>query len=179
MAEEVTGTVTGTGAPGTITFEAVYDEWYDRIYKYAFTLLLNKEDAEDVTADTFVSAYQNFLAYDASKGSMGAWLMRIAHNRAVNLMRSSYRTRRAELPQDWQDSALRGDDDFTRQIEDAETVLKLYARLEIKERELLNLRCVLGLKDKEIGELLGLAEKTVNKRYHRLLTKCRMILNSP
>ena len=41
------------------SFAAIYDAYYDRIYKYAFTLLLNREDAEDVTADTFFAAYAN------------------------------------------------------------------------------------------------------------------------
>ena len=34
-------------------FAAVYDMYYGRIFKYAYSLLLNREDAEDVTADTF------------------------------------------------------------------------------------------------------------------------------
>ena len=45
-------------------FEAVYDSYYDRVYKYAYTLLLNKDDAEDVTADTFIAAYESFDRYD-------------------------------------------------------------------------------------------------------------------
>ncbi len=35
---------------GGIDFEAVYDAYYDRVFKYAYTLLLKRHDAEDVTA---------------------------------------------------------------------------------------------------------------------------------
>lgn len=43
-----------------ITFDVIYETYFDRVYKYAFTLLLNKEDAEDVTSETFCAALKNF-----------------------------------------------------------------------------------------------------------------------
>lgn len=79
------------------SFEAVYAAYYDRVFKYAYTLLLNREDAEDVTADTFLTVYEKFGRYDPSRASMATWITRIAHNRAVNLMRSASYTRQREL----------------------------------------------------------------------------------
>ena len=37
-------------------FAQVYEENYDRIYKYVFSILLSREDTEDVVANTFVTA---------------------------------------------------------------------------------------------------------------------------
>ena len=159
-----------------IDFETVYDTYYDRIYKYAYTLLLNKEDAEDVTEDTFLTAYEKIRLYDARKASVVTWLTRIAHNRAVNLMRSSAYSKRADLPEEWEqaDNAP----DFTEGVALSDQILRLYARLCPEEREFLNMRYVLELKDREIGMLLNLPEKTVNKRYQRLLTRCRTLLDN-
>ena len=158
-----------------ITFEAVFDAYYDRIYKYAYMLLLNREEAEDVTADTFLAAYESFGRYDKSRAAVATWLTRIAHNRAVNLMRSAaYRTRTA-LPED---RAAPAAEDAADRVDASVTVLWLYDRLKPEERELLNMRYVMELKDREIASLLGLPEKTVNKRFQRLLVKCRMLLNS-
>ncbi len=53
---------------GKPEFEAVYDAYYDRIYKYVYTLLLNREDAEEVTSETFLAAYSCFDRYDPEKG---------------------------------------------------------------------------------------------------------------
>ena len=160
---------------GKQDFESVYEEWYDRVYKYAYTLLLNREDAEDVTADTFMAAYTQYDKYDPDRGSVGTWLTRIAHNRAVNLRCSAAEKRRGELPDEWEapDPA-----DFTGDVIDSDTVLWLYARLNPQERELLNMRYTMGLSDGEIAEMLGLPKKTVNKRFQRLLQKCRLIMNS-
>lgn len=155
-------------------FEAVYEEWYDRVYKYAYTLLLNREDAEDVTADTFLAAYKKYGSYDPARASIGTWLTRIAHNCAVNLWCSAEKQMRTELTDAWETA---DPSDFTEEITAADTVLRLFARLKQQERELLNLRYTMELRDREIAAMLGLPEKTVNKRFQRLLQKCRLILD--
>ena len=156
-------------------FAAVYDANYDRVFKYAYTLLLNREDAEDVTADAFVAAYLDFDRYDPQKASAATWLTRIVHNRAVNLLRSAAYRKRSGKPEVWEPRAEGAD--LFEQAEASDAVVRLYARLLPEEREFLNMRYVMGLKDSEIGALLGLQVKTVNKRYQRLLAKCRLIMN--
>lgn len=157
------------------SFAAVYDANYDRVFKYAYTLLLNREDAEDVTADTFIAAYMNFDRYDPERASVATWLTRIVHNRAVNLLRSAAYSKRSGLPEGWEPKD--GGADLFDQAEASDALVRLYARLLPEEREFLNMRYVMELQDSEIGALLGLTAKTVNKRYQRLLAKCRLIMN--
>lgn len=157
-------------------FGEVYEEYYERVYKYAYTLLLNKEDAEDVVADTFMNAFSAYGSYDPSRASISTWITRIAHNKAVNLVRSaSYRTR-AEMPEYY--DAPDASDSMLSASEDRDTVLYLYSKLSAGEREFLNLRYTMDMKDSEIAELLGIQSKSVNKRYQRLLAKCRDILEN-
>lgn len=159
---------------GKPDFETVYKEYYDKVYKYVYTLLLNKENTEDIVAETFLSAYANYDKYDPEKASVATWIARIAHNNAVNLVRSAaYRTR-AELPET--DLYGEEDSDLRRLEEDQDIVLKLYAMLSESEREFLNMRYAMELKDAEIAELMGMQTKAVNKRYQRLLKKCRELL---
>lgn len=155
-------------------FASVYEVWYDRVYRYARMLLLNRADAEDVTADAFLAAYEHYGRFDPAKASIGTWLTRIAHNRAVNLLRSPARVRRAEMPEGWDAPDAT---DAAGQAEDADLLFRLYARLTPEEREFLNLRYVMELKDREIAALLSLPEKTVNKRYQRLLARCRGLMD--
>ena len=161
--------------PEPISFETVYDTYYDRIYKYALTLLLNREDAEDVTADTFLAAYRNYSSYDPSRASIRTWLTRIAHNRAINLVRSASYTKQKAMPEPLEFAS--DPTDFTGSVEGSELVMRLYTRLLPEERELLNMRYVMEMKYKEIGDLLGLSDKTVNKRVQRLIARCRILLN--
>ena len=155
-------------------FEEIYENYYDRIYRYAYTLLLNKDDAEDITEETFIAAYKNYGSFDPDKGSVATWLSRIAHNSAVNLVRSASYVREVELPETW-DAKEEGD--FTKQIGLNDEIIRLYGKLKPEEREFLNLRYSMGLKDSEIASLLGINEKAVNKRYQRLLKKCRELID--
>jgi len=160
---------------GKPDFQDMYRQQYDRIYKYAYTLLLNRESAEDVVQETFLSAYRNYDSFDPAKGSVGTWLCRIAHNKAIDQLRSASCRLRAE----WPETERLGEEDreIERLSEENETVLFLYSRLSEEERELLNMRYVLELKDTEVADILGLKAKTVNKRYQRLLKKCLEILS--
>ena len=158
----------------SMDFAQVYEEYYDRIYKYTFSILLNKEDTEDVVGNTFVAAYTVWDSYDPEKASVSTWLMRIAHNKAIDLLRSADRSKRTELPEYYvsPDTSDSHEEDY----EDKESVLFLYSKLSSEEREFLNMRYAIGMKDSEVADLLGLPVKTVNKRYQRLLAKCRGML---
>ena len=151
-------------------FETVFEIYYDRVYKYAYTILLNRENAEDVVEDTFLAAYSAYSGYDPARASLSTWLTRIAHNKAVNLVRSAAYRHETALA----DSGL----DYADPEDEARyTVLWLYAKLTRQEREFLELRYTMGLNDKEVAALYGLEPKAVNKRYQRLLKRCRQLLD--
>ena len=141
------------------------------IYRYVYRILLNKED---VTAETFISAYRAYDRFDPEKASPKTWLVRSAHNNAVNLVRSTAYRRRAAADKCREFQNPSGD--FAGKIETEDLTFRLYALLTEKERDFLNLRYVMEFKDSEIGELLDLPPKTVNKRYQRLRAKCRQLL---
>jgi len=152
-------------------FETVFEVYYDRVYKYAYSILLNRENAEDVVEETFLAAYVAYPGYDPARSSLATWLTRIAHNKAVNLVRSARYRRETAFPEDFADQSP------AEQDEARYTVLWLYARLTREEREFLDLRYAMELSDKEIAALYGLEPKAVNKRFQRLLTRCRQLLD--
>ncbi len=154
-------------------FAEVFEAYYDRIYKYAYTILLNRENAEDVVEETFLAAHIAYAGYDPTRASLATWLTRIAHNKAVNLVRSASYRMEQPLPDDETIATAA----YDSQIEVRETVRWLYSKLTIEEREFLNLRYVMELKDREVAMLYGIETKAVNKRYQRLLKRCRQILD--
>ena len=54
-------------------------------------------------------------------------------------------------------------------------VWDILRQLRLSERELLTLRYWVGLSDREIGVRLGITEKAVSSRFHRILEKCRKL----
>lgn len=54
-------------------------------------LLKNRHDAEDITQDVFVTAYQRIGSYDSTKGRFSTWLYRIATNKCLDRLRREKR----------------------------------------------------------------------------------------
>ena len=163
-----------SGNPDKPDFGEMYEKYYNKVYKYTYTILLNREDAEDVVSETFMTAMAAYDSYDPEKASLSTWLTRIAHNKAINLVRSAGYRKKAEMPEYFDAPDPAGDN--MSAMDDKATVLYLYSKLSSSEREFLNLRYAMDMKDSEVAELMGLPVKTVNKRYQRLLRKCRDLL---
>ena len=67
-------------------FEGFYRANLDRIYRYVYFRVLDRDVAEDLVADVFLLAYAHFASYDPSV-SVSAWIYRIAKNRLADHFR--------------------------------------------------------------------------------------------
>ena len=158
-------------------FESLYEECYDRLYSYVYSILLNRENAEDIVAETFFSVFSAYDRYDPRIASPLTWLTRIAHNQAINLVKSAAYSKTDPLDEFYDEAAAGNmEGDVTDRVDAHDLVLRLYARLTKAEREFLNLRYGMELSDAKIAALYNLSVNTVNKRYQRLLARCRKTL---
>lgn len=66
----------------------------ERVLRFVGRLLLQYEDAEEVTQDTLVEAYRSLSRFDQRRGRFSTWLMRIAYNTALK----RYRLQRKSVP---------------------------------------------------------------------------------
>src|SRR5258707_5213910 len=89
----------------TWSFDQIYDEYKTPIYNYVYHLVGNREQADDLTQDTFLKAFKALPKMDASL-KLSAWLYRIATNTAYDALRR--RKLLAWLP--WQDQDYDPDD---------------------------------------------------------------------
>ena len=67
-------------------FAALYDRYYQRLYRYCRSMLGKDEDAQDALQSAFAGAY-TALAQGRRDAPMRPWLYRIAHNESVSVMR--------------------------------------------------------------------------------------------
>lgn len=65
-------------------FESVYEEYYQAIVRYLFKHTGNRQDAEDLAAESFLYCYQNYDRYDPSKSAISTWLYLVAGSRLKN-----------------------------------------------------------------------------------------------
>ena len=144
-------------------FKALVERYQGPLYNAAFRIVGNSGDAEDVTQVVFLKIVERLDEYDP-KYKFFSWIYRIAVNEALNLLR---RDRRDEPLDD--DVEFEGPETLNpeRQLSDMQVSSHVQAalmRLKPDERAVLTLRHFSECSYAEIGDILGLEEKTVKSR---------------
>ena len=118
--------------------------------------------AEDVVQEAFVWLWRSPDKYDSTRGSLRAFLLTVAHRRAVDLVRSEQaRNRRESQPPDPVHSNLE-DEVWSRRL--SEQVRTALEDLSHDEREAISLAYYGGLSYVEVSRRLGQPEGTVKSR---------------
>lgn len=159
---------------GTLSFEQVYELYYDKVFNFVYMRMLHKEDAEDVTEDTFIKAMNSYDGYDPGKASYITWLCTIARNSMIDHVRKAHSDKIVPFDETFDKGAV--DKEFESLTEDTQKrVAQILAHLRPDERELLSMRYGLEMDYSQIAKIVGIEPKTAAKRVERLLKKCREI----
>lgn len=161
-----------------ISFNQLYHEHADRIYRFAQRLCGQADDAEDLVQDTFLNAYRGLKRF-RGEAQVSTWLYTIA-------VRACLRMRRKRKGEPDQELSLEefiptSDGEFRLQIpidgltpEEAlenkqlrRVLIQAIQKLPKKYRLVLVLRDMEGLTAKEVGAIMGLNERAVKSRLHR------------
>jgi RNA polymerase sigma-70 factor (ECF subfamily) len=146
-------------------YDALYDQFGAGIYRLCYSLLLNREDAEDVAQESFVYAFKNLHRFDAGRSAFKTWLYTIAISRCRNVYRRN-RPPLIDLGQLLQFGAPKSDTPeamFAHQSAQ-EAVEGALAGLNPRLREAVVLRYGHGLTYREIAEVMGCPQKTAESR---------------
>lgn len=157
-------------------FEDIYEKYSRKIYNYVYSRLLHRESAEDVTSEIFFKVIQNLYRYDAEKATISTWIGKIARNSVTDYMRKSS-VQREILTDDFPESIQIYTPPEKTSFKDPnnEKLYNILINLSDEERDFLELRYALELKNQEIADILGISVKAVDNRHRRLLEKCRDI----
>src|SRR5690349_14398216 len=92
------------------SFERLYRRHASSVYRYAYGMLRNRADAEDVTQTAFLNAYRALERGDEPRAPLN-WLISIAHNVCLQRFRAAARRpQEVELDYDVADSLVEEDD---------------------------------------------------------------------
>lgn len=153
-------------------FEEVFKEQFRSVYNYIYYHIGNAEDAEDLTADVFVRAYEYWGSFSSSKGSRGAWIGGIARNTV-----KTYYQKKARRPQISELSEFIAADICVEgsylQKEELLQVLAEMDALPEFQREILNMKYMLRLTNREIAKLTGMSESNIGVILFRSIKKIR------
>mgnify|MGYP001824460153 CR=1 FL=1 len=141
----------------------------------AYRLLENRQDAEDVVQEAFMSVLKNIDSFELGR-PFGPWFHRIVANRAHNLIKARARRSGEELtPSIPSDGVL--PDEAAQRAEAAERVTAALAQLPGDQRTAIRLFELDGYTSAEIAEVLEVAPGTVRWHLHQARRKLRRILD--
>ncbi|MEE2033690.1 RNA polymerase sigma factor SigE [Rhodococcus chondri] len=167
---ELTGTAV-FDATGDRTAMPSWDELVrehgDRVYRLAYRLSGNAQDAEDLTQDTFIRVFRSLQDYQP--GTFEGWLHRITTNLFLDMVRRRNRIRMEALPDDYDRVPAEGPNP-EEIYHDARLDAGLQSALDSlapEYRAAVVLCDIEGLSYEEIGATLGVKLGTVRSRIHR------------
>lgn len=139
----------------------------DRVYRLAYRLSGNQQDAEDLTQETFIRVFRSVQNYQP--GTFEGWLHRITTNLFLDMVRRRGRIRMEALPEDY-DRVPAGEPNPEQIYHDSRLGPDLQAALDSlppEFRAAVVLCDIEGLSYEEIGATLGVKLGTVRSRIHR------------
>jgi len=155
-------------------FAALYDRYIEQIYRYALRRTGDRVLAEDVTSATFEKALRHLQSQGWKGKNYKAWLYMIASQQVIEHHRRNERY-----------IALPADMTVTTDIEGLaqnslqwEQIVQAMGKLSQNDQEIITLRLVERLSNKETAEFLSCSPENVSVRLYRALGRLRKMLGA-
>ena len=158
-------------------FGPLYDRYVDRIYRYCFRRLRDREAAEDATSQTFLRALSAVDSHRATDGSFAAWLFTIAERVVID----TARRRRPTAPLGGLPERAANDpspEDIALAADEADRLRTLLAHLPPDQRRAIELRLA-DLTGPEVARVMGRPPGAVKQLQFRAITTLRRLLHVP
>ncbi|HWD81817.1 MAG TPA: ECF RNA polymerase sigma factor SigK [Kribbella sp.] len=171
-------TLTATG--DTAAFSALYDRVVPWVFGLVRRILRNPAQSEEVTQEVMLDVWRTATRYDANRGSAHAWILTIAHRRAVDRVRSE----QAATDRTEQVGARTADVDFDQVADtvstrlEAEQVRRCLDTLTDLQRESIELAYYNGYTYPEVAQQLGAKLPTIKARMRDGLIRLRDCLGT-
>ena len=159
---------------------SLYDRHAALVYGIALRLLGNRQEAEDLTQDIFLSLTKK-CSYDPQRGSLRTYLGILTRSRGMDRLRSRHRSQVRYQKQariESSDMATDNSLEVIAQTERAQKVQLALNQLSVREQEVLRMAYYEGLSQSEIAARLNLALGTVKSRSRSGLLKLRRALSN-
>jgi RNA polymerase sigma-70 factor (ECF subfamily) len=165
-------------------FEPLVEKYRQRVWRLAYQVLRDREEAWDVAQEAFIRAYQSLPTF-RGQSAFYTWLFRITVNLATDRIRQRAARGRAfgteqvtenELETRLADDVSRRPDDEAIRQEERERIARTLDALPPNFRTIIMLSDIEGLSYREIAEVLDIPMGTVMSRLHNARKRLRAIL---
>jgi RNA polymerase sigma-70 factor (ECF subfamily) len=154
----------------------IYEENFDRIYRYIVLKIGDRTEAEDMTQQVFLSVLKSISSYKFKGMPFTSWLYRIAHNQVVDFLRK--KSRRTLVPLDESMPSV-GDDPESAAVQrmEIERLAVAAKKLTPAQQEVVSLRFAAELSVAEVARVMGKSEGAVKALQHSAIVALRRVLS--
>jgi RNA polymerase sigma-70 factor (ECF subfamily) len=166
-------------------YRGLVEKYQGRVYNVIYGMVRNREDARELTQETFVKAYRNLHGF-RSDARFYTWIYRIAMNLSIDFTR---RRKRAPVSGLEEDIATRDAEGSISEVHHADSPRRTLERKQLyksimnaldelpeQQKQVILLREIEGLSYREIADVLGVAEGTVMSRLFYARKKLQKLL---
>lgn len=156
-------------------FGQLYQLYVDRIYNYIYYKTGHSVDAEDLTEQVFIKAWEAIRRFRFEGKPFAAWLFKVARNVVID----HYRTRKSnsDLSEVISAVAREGDpEDFAQRRATAQVLMTAIRRLTDEQQQVILLKFIDGMDNTEISATMGKKEGAIRALQYRALLALQRIL---
>jgi RNA polymerase sigma-70 factor (ECF subfamily) len=150
----------------------LYEDNFDRIYRYIVIKIGDRTEAEDLAQQVFLNAIKSISSYKMKGMPFSSWLYRIAHNQIVDHLRRKSRRPTVSLDE----TTPAGETDPLRDVEmklEIEAVALAAKKLTRSQQEVISLRFAAELSIAEVAKAMGKSEGAVKALQHSAVVALR------
>jgi RNA polymerase sigma-70 factor (ECF subfamily) len=140
------------------------DKYKDIAYNLALSIVKNREDAKDITQDSFLKILENINRF-RSDSKFSTWLYRIVYNQSIGFVKRENRTNSVDY------SLLVETSDNYNQEDAIQDLYKAINKLEDTDRNIIMLFYLAEKSIKEIAQITGLSISNIKVILHRARKK--------
>ncbi len=156
-------------------FTQLYEEHFNRIYRYVALRIGDRLEAEDMTQQVFVNALQSISSFKWKGTPFAAWLFRIAHNQVVDYLRKKKKQPAVPLDESLVSSGS-NPQLMAEQSLDIEQLLLATRGLTEAQREVISLRFAGELSIAQVAKIMGKSQGAVKALQHSAIVALRKAL---
>ena len=156
-------------------FGRLYDMYVDRVYRHIYYRVGNTADAEDLTQQVFIKAWQAIGRYKKTASPFLAWLLKISHNLVIDF----YRSKKSETYADFDDVATKPKTDPAHLAEaqfSKQDIRGAINKLHGDQQQVILMRFIEDFSYAEIAAAVGKSEGAIRVILHRGLAKLKTIM---
>lgn len=150
-------------------FGLLYDHYQPQIYRFIYLKVGRREEAEDITHQVFLSAWQNVGSYKSQGFPFSSWLYQIARNKVID----HYRSKKVGVAIETVEEVLIAGDPSP--LESADIKLRIHSlrqailKLKPEYQEIIAMRFVEEMSLKEAAHILKKSEGAIKLLQHRAI----------